>query len=372
MLGQNTPLGISSRIQSNDKADMLTTLQNMSSTGELSNASTHGIVNRYGVGNGIGYESKASIIDVSSCIQSASMQQKKIDEITFEDVWKKNMQIGDNSFDVNEQKLIQLVHNFNDEKDGQIEQKKIKIPRCDIYRKTFAAEQKKKREEVLTNPEKGQMEMNRKKNKRKNNKDQRLQNENQNKGPNIRTKFASESVYCKKDLDQRRKTLIIISSPETKFFLGKTFVKFQIYFDLVLLIWGLILLLILFFIVLRKNNTSQQNEERGTPHILAQRTLIKTNFLFYFKSKQEEIPKDKIAKECNYVKYLGLFLDSHMTYSKHVNYSYGKAARKFGYLTYLCSYKGIRPNLYIYNLLYKIIIRESRVCIAFWNGAADT
>ncbi|ETO03112.1 hypothetical protein RFI_34298 [Reticulomyxa filosa] len=41
------------------------------------------------------------------------------------------------------------------------------------------------------------------------------------------------------------------------------FVKFQIYFDLVLLIWGLILLLILFFIILKNNNMSQQNEERG-------------------------------------------------------------------------------------------------------------
>ncbi|ETO36545.1 hypothetical protein RFI_00516 [Reticulomyxa filosa] len=44
--------------------------------------------------------------------------------------------------DVNEQQLIHLAQNFND---GQMEQKD--------YRKTFAAEQKKKREETVTNPE---------------------------------------------------------------------------------------------------------------------------------------------------------------------------------------------------------------------------
>ncbi|ETN98667.1 hypothetical protein RFI_38825, partial [Reticulomyxa filosa] len=46
-------------------------------------------------------------------------------------------------------------------KNGQMEQKEnndgkqriVRQPRCDIYRKTFAAEQKKKREEAVTNPE---------------------------------------------------------------------------------------------------------------------------------------------------------------------------------------------------------------------------
>ncbi|ETN97912.1 hypothetical protein RFI_39614, partial [Reticulomyxa filosa] len=63
--------------------------------------------------------------------------------------------------DVNDHQLSQLAHNFNDSKNVQIEQKDnsngnqriVKQPRCDIYRKSFAAEQKKKREEAVINPE---------------------------------------------------------------------------------------------------------------------------------------------------------------------------------------------------------------------------
>ena len=52
---------------------------------------------------------------------------------------------------------------------------------------------------------------------------------------------------------------------------------------------------------------------------------------------------------------------------------YGKASRKLGYLTFLCSYKGIRPSLATYNLLYKAIIRPSlEYACAFWNGAAES
>ena len=52
---------------------------------------------------------------------------------------------------------------------------------------------------------------------------------------------------------------------------------------------------------------------------------------------------------------------------------YGKAARKLGYLTFFCLYKGIRPILSVYNLLYKAIIRPSlEYACAFWNGAAES
>ncbi|ETO34127.1 hypothetical protein RFI_02967, partial [Reticulomyxa filosa] len=62
----------------------------------------------------------------------------------------------------------------------------------------------------------------------------------------------------------------------------------------------------------------------------------------------------------NLDEYLELFIDSHMTYSK------------LGYLTYLCLYKGARPSLSTYSLLYKTIIRPSfEYASAFWNGAAD-
>ncbi|ETO34483.1 hypothetical protein RFI_02610 [Reticulomyxa filosa] len=61
---------------------------------------------------------------------------------------------------VNE-KLIQPTHNFNDAKNGQMEQKEnkdskqriVRQTRCDIYRKTFDFEQKKKSEESVTNHE---------------------------------------------------------------------------------------------------------------------------------------------------------------------------------------------------------------------------
>ncbi|ETO12526.1 hypothetical protein RFI_24849 [Reticulomyxa filosa] len=82
---------------------------------------------------------------------------------------------------------------------------------------------------------------------------------------------------------------------------------------------------------------------------------------------------DAKIPETNKVKYLGLIMDSHLTYKEHVNYVYGKASRKLGYLTFLCSYKGIRPSMNVYNLLYKTIIRPNlEYACAFWNGAAES
>ncbi|ETN98530.1 hypothetical protein RFI_38962 [Reticulomyxa filosa] len=137
-------------------------------------------------------ESKTSTT-LQIAIHSPSVKQseeKKVDEVTFENVWKKNMKVRRQfmcsnvptivfiglknknilsrkvlahtfrtlfvhfAVDVNEQ---QLANNFNDSKNGQIEQKEnsddkqriVKQPRCDIYRKTFATEQKQKRENAV-------------------------------------------------------------------------------------------------------------------------------------------------------------------------------------------------------------------------------
>ena len=105
----------------------------------------------------------------------------------------------------------------------------------------------------------------------------------------------------------------------------------------------------------------------------------KTQCITFRHQNKKKFPKlnltlqGSILQEFDHVKYLGLFLDSHMTYSKHVNYVHGKAARKLGYLTYLCSFKGVRPSLSVYNLLYKTIIRPSlEYGCAFWNGAAES
>ncbi|ETO35842.1 hypothetical protein RFI_01220 [Reticulomyxa filosa] len=107
--------------------------------------------------------------------------EKTVDEIIFENVLEKNIYFSDllaHTFsgnfqilfvyfavDISEQ-LIQLANNFNI-KNGQIEQKESKDenqritmrPRCDIYSKTFAAEQKKKREEAVINPEINKVKM---------------------------------------------------------------------------------------------------------------------------------------------------------------------------------------------------------------------
>ncbi|ETO02297.1 hypothetical protein RFI_35139, partial [Reticulomyxa filosa] len=73
------------------------------------------------------------------------------------------------------------------------------------------------------------------------------------------------------------------------------------------------------------------------------------------------------------VKYLGLIIDQQMTFQQHINYVYGKASKKLGYLTFLCSYKGIRSSFSVYNLLYSTIIRPSlEYACAFWNGAAES
>ncbi|ETN99746.1 hypothetical protein RFI_37721, partial [Reticulomyxa filosa] len=104
--------------------------------------------------------------------------------------------------------------------------------------------------------------------------------------------------------------------------------------------------------------------------------LTKQSIIFKKKNKRKypkmysKLNNNQIKED--HVKYLGLIVDSQLTYRQHINYIYGNASRKLGYLTYLCSYKGIRPSLSVYNLLYKTIIRPSlEYACAFLNGAAD-
>ena len=102
----------------------------------------------------------------------------------------------------------------------------------------------------------------------------------------------------------------------------------------------------------------------------------KTQSITFKKKNKVKFPKSNLKlngndiEDSEHVKYLGLILDNKMTFKKHINYVYGKVARKLGYLTFLCSYKGIRPSLSVYNLLYKTIIAPSlEYACAFWNGA---
>ncbi|ETO01338.1 hypothetical protein RFI_36102, partial [Reticulomyxa filosa] len=129
-------------------------------------------------------KSEYSRLDLQVVVSSSNLQhndEKTVDEIIFENVLEKNIYFSDllaHTFsgnfqilfvyfavDISEQ-LIQLANNFNI-KNGQIEQKESKDenqritmrPRCDIYSKTFAAEQKKKREEAVINPEINKVKM---------------------------------------------------------------------------------------------------------------------------------------------------------------------------------------------------------------------
>ncbi|ETO08846.1 hypothetical protein RFI_28541 [Reticulomyxa filosa] len=105
----------------------------------------------------------------------------------------------------------------------------------------------------------------------------------------------------------------------------------------------------------------------------------KTQSITFRMKNKAKYPKMQLTlnnipiQDTEQVKYLGLIMDSNLTYQRHINYVYGKTAKKLGYLTFLCSYKGIRPSLSVYNLLYKAIIRPSlEYACAFWNGAAQS
>ena len=67
----------------------------------------------------------------------------------------------------------------------------------------------------------------------------------------------------------------------------------------------------------------------------------KTQSITFKKKNKIKFPKLNVQvnnvqiQEADNVKYLGLILDSGLTFQKHVNYVYGKAAKKLGYLTFL-------------------------------------
>ncbi|ETO15370.1 hypothetical protein RFI_21994 [Reticulomyxa filosa] len=109
MLVQNTPHVIGSRIQFNDKSDILTTLPNMFVTSELLNASimvalkiilemelVMKLDKRKTPDSGLIYDvvkkTKYSLQAVVSNSNVQNNDEKTADEITFENVWKKNMQ----------------------------------------------------------------------------------------------------------------------------------------------------------------------------------------------------------------------------------------------------------------------------------------
>ena len=105
----------------------------------------------------------------------------------------------------------------------------------------------------------------------------------------------------------------------------------------------------------------------------------KSQSITFHRKNKKKFPPMKFSinttliQESSCVKYLGLIMDQQLNYKEHVNYVYRKAAKNLGYLKYLCSFKGVKPSLSVYNLLYKTIIRPTlEYACPFWNGAADT
>lgn len=74
--------------------------------------------------------------------------------------------------------------------------------------------------------------------------------------------------------------------------------------------------------------------------------------------KTNESEKETSIEAQKKVKYLGVYLDSHMTWEYHVDYIYGKAMKKVGYLKYLCG-RHFGPGLAEYLLLYTSIVRPT-------------
>ncbi len=103
----------------------------------------------------------------------------------------------------------------------------------------------------------------------------------------------------------------------------------------------------------------------------------KTQYIVFRRKNKRLFPQPTLRlngaplEETETVKYLGLVIDRQLTYKQHVEYLYGKCARKLRFLSFLCSYKGIRPQLNAYLHLYKSIIRTAlEYASPFWNSAA--
>ncbi len=73
------------------------------------------------------------------------------------------------------------------------------------------------------------------------------------------------------------------------------------------------------------------------------------------------------------MRYLGLILDSSLSYKDHVMYVFGKGMKRLGLLTFLCNQGKSKPSYSSYLTLYKTILRPVLdYASAFWNGAPDS
>ncbi|ETO15517.1 hypothetical protein RFI_21848 [Reticulomyxa filosa] len=91
-------------------------------------------------------------------------------------------------------------------------------------------------------------------------------------------------------------------------------------------------------VVLNRINFSERKFEFGVPFTPS---ITFKNKRKYPKMKLKLDGKDIEETDQIFI----IFVDQQMTFLQYINYIYGKASKKLGYLTFLCSYKGIRPSL---------------------------
>ena len=79
-------------------------------------------------------------------------------------------------------------------------------------------------------------------------------------------------------------------------------------------------------------------------------------------------------KPTNKIKYLGLYLDSNMTFKQHIKeYLLPKVMKRIGWLKYITNLNGGYPHILVYQSLYKMLLRPAiDYACPFWNGATTT
>src|SRR5689334_5240314 len=102
----------------------------------------------------------------------------------------------------------------------------------------------------------------------------------------------------------------------------------------------------------------------------------KTQYIIFRHQNKRKFPKLNLAvsktviEPMGNVKYLGITLDSHLTFKDHIFQILAKSMKKIGFISFLCLHKGFLPSIPSYLLLYNMVVRPTlEYGCAVWNGA---